>query len=348
MARISSRLAERSKTDKESAFRTARFRSDAARAFYADFFRDDPRSKRGCRGGSHDTGTETLPMDWKDRLADFERRNPGDASGQRVSQQEGNDSARLALEMLEKYGPYWDQPDKHHLDPRTAWPMQMWKNSQIRQKRMDDLLWYYFKQDKAALGPAYYSEVRAALDAMVCAASGRALQPNGDLNEALFDDLTRKAAEFIHGLHHSLRWANNGKEGLRLWHHRALEPDRLPGFDRPNIEAAVEAYLKLPYSAPKIDRLLVDLLIAVELSAFVSGIKEKYESLSWFSRWPLYRQTKILADQMSRCYSVIGSDGQVSARYLRELLIRLAEKGAVWPPPIYPLIDDIIARGGQL
>jgi hypothetical protein len=36
MARISSRLAEDNKTDKGSAFRTARFRSDAARASNAN------------------------------------------------------------------------------------------------------------------------------------------------------------------------------------------------------------------------------------------------------------------------------------------------------------------------
>ena len=68
-------------------------------------------------------------------MAEFERLNPEDGSNKTVSQsasQAGiHGSAALALEMLEKYGPYWDQPDKHHLDPRTAWPMKMWNNGQI-------------------------------------------------------------------------------------------------------------------------------------------------------------------------------------------------------------------------
>jgi hypothetical protein len=51
---------------------------------------------------------------------------------------------------------------------------------------------------------------------------------------------------------------------------------------------------------------------------------------------------------MLHCYSALNSEGPVSAHHVRELLVHSAEKGAVWPAPVYALLDDVINRGGRL
>ena len=57
-------------------------------------------------------------MSWRDTIEAFEREHPADASSATVSQNGDGSGAKLALEMVEKYGPYWDQPEFWHLDPR--------------------------------------------------------------------------------------------------------------------------------------------------------------------------------------------------------------------------------------
>ena len=90
-----------------------------------------------------------------------------------------------------------------------------------------------------------------------------------------------------------------------------------------NIEALVGEYLRLPYRAPEIDRLLVDLLIAME---FVAFLRERPRG---FWRSP----HKDLIDAMLHCYNAMDSNGPISAHHVREWLAISTAKGAVWPAP---------------
>jgi hypothetical protein len=55
-----------------------------------------------------------------------------------------------------------------------------------------------------------------------------------------------------------------------------------------------------------------------------------------------------LTQQMSICYSALDSHGTISAPHVRESLAVSAQKGVVWPAPLYALLDDVMARGGKL
>lgn len=55
-----------------------------------------------------------------------------------------------------------------------------------------------------------------------------------------------------------------------------------------------------------------------------------------------------LMTEMLHCYQDMKSDGPVSARHLLERLKVATDNGAVWPAPLYALLDDVMARTGRL
>jgi hypothetical protein len=68
-------------------------------------------------------------------------------------------------------------------------------------------------------------------------------------------------------------YSETDEEPLRLWSHRAqplydLQIKKTPSLGRQDIEAVVGSYLRLPYRSQPIDRMLVDLLIALELYGY--------------------------------------------------------------------------------
>jgi hypothetical protein len=73
--------------------------------------------------------------------------------------------------------------------------------------------------------------------------------------------------------------------------------------------------------------------------------------ISWFLLsnvllFPFRWKTKLLP--MIRTYSELESWGAVSSRRVREVAVKAAEKGVVWPGPLFAILDDNIARGGVL
>jgi hypothetical protein len=57
--------------------------------------------------------------------------------------------------------------------------------------------------------------------------------------------------------------------------------------------------------------------------------------------------TNWLLGEMVSCYRELNSPGgPISARHLIERLRRTSEMGAVWPPAVHALLDDVAARGG--
>jgi len=122
-----------------------------------------------------------------------------------------------------------------------------------------------------------YSEYRRALDAISKGAMDYAVArelPKDDYGPNTFGDVLYDACEVLSDLAFAVR-ANEGanKEQLRLWSHRhqalnEVRSKKVPQLDRSEIEACVGRYLKLPFRAQEIDRLLVDLLVATELFAY--------------------------------------------------------------------------------
>lgn len=123
--------------------------------------------------------------------------------------------------------------------------------------------------------PSSGSEYRCALDALTTAAKDYAEAERLPLNEF------RGYLQSVTLLLYSLRAAtgadaaDTGEWGkkLRLWSHRSqpiydVRKRKVPAFDRYEIEGAVGAYLTLPFRSQHTDRLLVDLLVALELYQF--------------------------------------------------------------------------------
>lgn len=68
----------------------------------------------------------------------------------------------------------------------------------------------------------------------------------------------------------------------------------------------------------------------------------------WISESRKKKKVSDLLDAMNIVYTEIGGGNIVSAKYIRERLIKTTDKGAIWPSELYPLLDDIIERSGTM
>jgi hypothetical protein len=60
------------------------------------------------------------------------------------------------------------------------------------------------------------------------------------------------------------------------------------------------------------------------------------------------RRATDLSVAVSTTYDELASPGPASAARVRELATKAAEKGATWPPPLFALLDDVVARSGHI
>jgi hypothetical protein len=81
----------------------------------------------------------------------------------------------------------------------------------------------------------------------------------------------------------------------------------------------------------------------LDLAKIVGSARRKWAALSDGER----RTNEILQSMLST-YDQLGSVGPVSAVRVRELATKAADKGAKWPPPLFALLDDIVARGDHI
>jgi hypothetical protein len=68
----------------------------------------------------------------------------------------------------------------------------------------------------------------------------------------------------------------------------------------------------------------------------------------WISETRRKQKVGELLMAMHTVYTEIGDGAVVSARHIRERLDKTTDQGAVWPSEIFPLLDDIIDRGGVM
>jgi len=128
-----------------------------------------------------------------------------------------------------------------------------------------------------------YSEYHRALDAITEAGVDYAEEVGASLEWR--DDLSiygilEQGMSVLSDLRFAVRageYDKKDEEPLRLWSHRSqplydLKIKKTPSLARQDIEAVVGSYLRLPYRAQPIDRMLVDLLIALELYGYGNEI----------------------------------------------------------------------------
>jgi len=203
------------------------------------------------------------------------------------------------------------------------------------------------------------------------------------------------------------------RERYNFWRHNpqllnAVKIKKPPHFDRGEIEGAAKIYLDLPFRSSELDKLLVDMLMALEFSAFADqmlnpnpygttsplkqlhpfwmfliglvanavlfiglGSAALYLGWEWvggiligifflltaisifalpFAVWRFYKARKQIAElllSMSTAYQCLNSGGPISVRHLQEMINVSINKGAVWPAPLFALLDDIQARDGR-
>ena len=152
-----------------------------------------------------------------------------------------------------------------------------------RQKSFDELRREYVDgeierwSDDADAAKHRYSEYRRALDAITRAATDYSISQGLSLDENAewsLRSILYECCDIITDIRLAL-YADEGedKAQMRFWSHRPqplneLKSNRRRHFRRSEIEACVGRYLALPYRAPDIDRVLVDLLVAMEVFAF--------------------------------------------------------------------------------
>jgi hypothetical protein len=267
------------------------------------------------------------------------------------------------------------------------------------------------EEDREAEANAHYrwpTEYRSALDAVATAA----LRYSNEIETSTTgrgkgDRPLRGLLGLGFDLVQSLRLSRDRDErDLQLWSHRAdLRGDirtLLFPFGRDELDRAVSDYLHLPYRCAYLDRLLVDVLVAIECYAFGWHLKSwgvgrwfpsRTTVITWIgvvflaglgftlvrdvfgfrgglsteiayvvvvisaltlasglaSRFPrLTDPDGWLLTELLRCYRELDAGSPVSARHLIERLQRTSDLGAVWPPPLHALLDDVMARGGRI
>ena len=227
---------------------------------------------------------------------------------------------------------------------------------------------------------------------LTAAAMQHAMKEGADPTQ--FERMARQGVEIIDGLSIGLQQGCadcDDPSDWNFWKHER-KPKRLiralnsPDMDRGSIEKAATDYLKLPYRSPALERVLVDVLIALEMYAYGYRIVPNVRfflflwvipsillgvvglgvgSLLGYGNWTaenllwvvlLCSVGPALAAVLSwktllpmvRTYSELESWGAVSSRRVHEVAVKAADKGVVWPGPLFAVLDDNIARGGVL
>jgi hypothetical protein len=68
----------------------------------------------------------------------------------------------------------------------------------------------------------------------------------------------------------------------------------------------------------------------------------------WASETRHKRKSSELLENMAFVYDNVGTGRIISAHHIRERLDKTADQGVVWPSEVFPLLDDIIDRGGMM
>ncbi len=303
-----------------------------------------------------------------------------------------------------------------------------------RRKIIESALYVGESPDEATLKMQRNLSLRKALVQDVAQAALQYCATTGD-DHFHYSDLAGDGIGIINSLEYALTESKNfdfsekAKRELNwnFWKHDdqphlRITQQKFPYMDRYSIEDAATSYLALPYRAPRLERTLVDLLIALELYAYCKEMLEKppmgfrwlntrapltqkhvlrsyiggwftsglillgptYLAVNfgprligetasmwiagtfsvlflldrrfstvmlpfaWHAQYKARKQTRDIMMAMAHTYGELSGDGDVSTRRLREVAVKAADQGAVWPKPLFLLLDDNVARAGRI
>ena len=129
------------------------------------------------------------------------------------------------------------------------------------------------------------SQLRSLLNDVVQIAAEHVARQNAP------DDLNvyaNEGAQIVFGLRDSVtEWNASTENDLNFWRHddnplHRVKQDGQPYMQRETIQSFAEHYLRLPYRVPRVERVLVDMLVALELYSFADEMIRKP-----FARWLL-------------------------------------------------------------
>jgi hypothetical protein len=209
------------------------------------------------------------------------------------------------------------------------------------------------------------------LEAMSLAALAHAIEVRAPISARDWDpareslvELLERGGSVIDGLYAATndRGQADRQKGMALWSHREfalndIKNKSFPYFCRSEAECAVASYLDLPYRVRIIERLLIDVLVAMELFGFADKVLNSgrvylqvpdYGPFGWFTRRRVANEHSKMLSVMINCYGNLRSDGPISARHIVERLATATNQGVIWPAPVFALLDDVAARRDRL
>jgi hypothetical protein len=89
----------------------------------------------------------------------------------------------------------------------------------------------------------------------------------------------------------------------------------------------------------------IGILLLILALAFVVGTVSL--PWVWISQGASKRKITDLLGAMTGVYTELKSDGAISAQHIRQRAQAVASQGAVWPAPLFAMLDDVIARTGR-
>lgn len=152
--------------------------------------------------------------------------------------------------------------------------LRQWDLSKLEDEAVRSNLWLGEEREEQATRMAREYSLRRALLQDVARASMQYASSQGGTRRK-FDELMQSGANLVDYLESSLtrdRWSR-GIPNWDFWQHqvspgRMIREGKCPYIERDGIISITSSYLELPYRAPRLERTLVDLLIATELFAY--------------------------------------------------------------------------------
>ena len=153
--------------------------------------------------------------------------------------------------------------------------LSAWDQSLLRERSINSNLWLGEGREveEAALAKGY--SLRRALLAEVSRAAMEWTAAQGGTCR-LYEETMQQGANIVVELQGSVtkdRWNDDAKPNWNFWqHHRdpgaLIVKGKAPDIDRESVLNAADDYLALPYRSPRLERTLVDMLVATEMFAF--------------------------------------------------------------------------------
>ena len=108
------------------------------------------------------------------------------------------------------------------------------------------------------------------------------------------------------------------------------------------------AYLLQWLSIISEDVFVIVLMIVGGLLILETGWAVLRFPFAWRSQSKHNEKTAQLVLDMNGVYCELNSSGPISARHIRERAQAVSASGAVWPGPLFVLLEDVIERGGRM